>query len=179
LLAGSGSSFSNYSNVATATTQSCSGTLTPTPTDVPEGDKVYVCHATGSESNPYEVVEVDKDAWDEHESAHSDHEDDFLYEGSAENPKDDEEWCENPTTPTATPTPTVSVTPTPGNGTGGPGDGLGCAVNDCSQQQKQPTQAVLGLSSTGSGANIYLNLAQLLSALTLASIGFKLFRKHA
>lgn len=44
----------------------------------PENIKVNVCHQTGSESNPYVSVEVDKDAWDEHESAHSDHEGDFL-----------------------------------------------------------------------------------------------------
>lgn len=162
-------------------------TPTPTPTDVPQGEKVYVCHYT---PDHYEVIEVDKDAWDEHTSAHSQHVNDFLYAGSSQNPTDDEEWCDEPNgeqTPTPTPTPveqTPTPTPTPTNdgGTGGPSDGLGCAVNDCSQQNQQtsqPTQAVLGLSSTGSGANIYLNLAQLLSALTLASVGLKLFRKHA
>lgn len=39
-------------------------------------EKVNICHS-GNGKN-YESIEVDKDAWDEHESAHSDHEFDFL-----------------------------------------------------------------------------------------------------
>lgn len=41
-----------------------------------DNKKVNICH-TGNGEN-WESVKVDKDAWDEHDSAHSDHELDFL-----------------------------------------------------------------------------------------------------
>lgn len=49
--------------------------------------KIVICHATGSNTNPYTKVEVDKNAWDLHSSAHSDHGDDF--------PLGDKEECDD------------------------------------------------------------------------------------
>ena len=46
-----------------------------------EAEKVTVCHLLGNGS--YNEVEVDKNAWDLHESGHSDHEGDFLKEGES------------------------------------------------------------------------------------------------
>ena len=52
--------------------------VTPALATSEQSEKVSICHATASENNPYVSVEVDKDAWDEHSSAHSDHVNDFL-----------------------------------------------------------------------------------------------------
>ncbi len=80
-------------------------------------------------------------------------------------------------TPTTqvTPTPTLTPTPTPGDNNGGgdrPGDGR-------SSSPSQPTQAVLGLSATDSGNNIFVQFGQLFAALALSILGVKLFTKNA
>ena len=100
--------------------------------------------------------------------------------------------CVTPTptvtiTPTPTETPTVTITPTPTNtqsNTGGPGDGLSDGRSDglssCPSCTQAPaTKAVLGLSSTSSGNNGALEIAQLLGALTLSVAGFALYKKNA
>ena len=43
-----------------------------------DNEKIMICHATGN--GDYQLIEVDRDAWDEHESAHSDHELDQVAE---------------------------------------------------------------------------------------------------
>src|SRR3990172_12770078 len=68
----------------------------PDPTPRP---KVNICHATSSESHPYEAKQVDDDGdWHGHQS----HPGDFLYFGpTKEDGKPDnedhqaDEWCEN------------------------------------------------------------------------------------
>jgi len=102
--------------------------------------------------------------------------------------------CVTPTpTPTPTLTPTVSITPTPStdscaNGgcqtpVGGPGDGRSDGRSDglssCPSCTQAPQGSVLGLSSTSSGQNAYLEIAQLLGALTLSIAGFALYKKNA
>lgn len=89
-------------------------------------------------------------------------------------------------TETLTPTPPVTSTPTPtntpsnpGGGSDGKNDGLGCGSHDCSNQAKGATQAVLGLSSTNSGSNAYITLAQLILALVLVAGGYKFFKRNA
>ena len=72
---------------------SSSVSVSTTVSTTPE-HKVVVCHATGSDSNPYIEVEVDADAWDEHTSAHSDHVDDFLAEdGECPDGEDDDTFA--------------------------------------------------------------------------------------
>lgn len=91
------------------------------------------------------------------------------------------------TSPTATLTPTVTerITPTPtdkpyDNG-GGPGDGLSDGKSDGRSDGKSssPIQAVLGLSSTNSDNNLMIQFFQLIAALSLSVLAFKLFRKNA
>lgn len=68
------------------------------------GEKVIVCHATGSQSNPYVEIEVAKQAWESGHSPHAVHVRDYL--GT----------CLTPTgtaiSPEATPTSTTTATPT-------------------------------------------------------------------
>jgi Tol biopolymer transport system component len=42
--------------------EDCPGGPTPTPTPTPEPGNTYICHATGDENAPYEVLEVPDDA---------------------------------------------------------------------------------------------------------------------
>ena len=102
---------------ATATptpTDTVEPTETPTPTPTEEDEKkVYICHETGSESNPWQVLHVAKEGW----NGHGDHASDFLYAGpfgdDNKPTSDGEEWCEEQvTTPTPTPTDTIEPTPT-------------------------------------------------------------------
>lgn len=69
--------------------------------------KVTICHATGSESNPYVPVTIAAQAWENGHSPHAVHIGDFLMTtgrpcGLTSTP-----------TPTATPTATLTATPTP------------------------------------------------------------------
>lgn len=47
------------------------------------GEKITICHATGSASNPYQEIEVDLHAWNEGTSTHSGHPNDFVMDGDA------------------------------------------------------------------------------------------------
>ncbi len=76
-----------------------------------------------------------------------------------------------------TPTPTPTPTQTPN--TGGPGDGLSDGRSDGRSSSPQPIKAVLGLSATGSGSNIYLELMQLMVGFALSATGFIFFKKNA
>src|SRR3990167_2621357 len=68
-----------------------------TGNDYEHTEKINICHATESESNPYEAIRVADDGnWNGHE----DHEGDFLYQGPVDdkNRPDKEEgdqWCED------------------------------------------------------------------------------------
>lgn len=68
-------------------------------------DKIEICHATGN--GGFVIVDVDKDAWDEHNSAHSDHEFDVpAVDGLCpdDNPEDPtEEPTDDPDEPRVTP----------------------------------------------------------------------------
>ena len=67
-----------------------------------DDDKVGVCHATGSASNPYVHIVVDRSGWD---NGHSKHEGDFL----SNDPN-----CPKPTAkPSPTKTPVASQTAAP------------------------------------------------------------------
>lgn len=90
-----------------------------------------------------------------------------------------------------TPTPTPTPTNTPSN-PGGPGDGRSDGRSDglsscpsCTQAPQGQVlgastgPAVLGLSTTDSGNNIYISLFQILAALAFATAGFKISQKHA
>lgn len=55
--------------------------------------KIDICHRTASEQNPWVSVQVDKDAWDEHSSAHSDHVNDFLIDEENPCPPQEEVTC--------------------------------------------------------------------------------------
>lgn len=68
-----------------------------------EEEKVDICHETGSENRPWRKVKVDKDAWDEHDSAHSGHENDFLI--------DKDHPCPPEESPTPSPEPSVEPSP--------------------------------------------------------------------
>lgn len=108
--------------------------------------------------------------------------------------------CDQTPTPTPTetptPTPTEEVTPTPTPtqtpNVGGPGDGLSDGRSDglssCPECTKTPQgevlgastgPQVLGLSTTSSGSNSFLNLFQLLGAFALSLSGFAFFKKNA
>jgi hypothetical protein len=69
------------------------------------GEKVTICHATGSQTNPFVEVTIAKQAWENGHSPHAVHVRDFLVtEGQA---------CR---TTISTPTPASStITPTPTN----------------------------------------------------------------
>lgn len=83
--------------------------------------KVNICHATSSDTNPYEAIRINESAWDgEGRNDHTLHPGDKLYEGPV-NPKNqqpiDDSWCEPeiPTTTTTTsirPETTTTSTPT-------------------------------------------------------------------
>jgi hypothetical protein len=77
-----------------------------------DDDKITICHATGSATNPFETITVDRSAFEENPNlqAHLDHEDDLIFEGEEDCP--DTEQTPTPTrTPTRTPTGTAA-TPT-------------------------------------------------------------------
>lgn len=76
-------------------------------------NKMNICHATGSQSNPFVAVQIDVSAWD----AHQDH-GDFVYNGELKvngHPKD-KDWCNNnipqpPEDPTPPPPPSEETPP--------------------------------------------------------------------
>lgn len=47
--------------------------LLASPSNGEEEHKVWICHATASEQNPWEAIEVDEEGW----NGHDDHEEDF------------------------------------------------------------------------------------------------------
>ena len=85
------------------------------PTDArskPKPDKVTICHATGSEKNPYVELTVDAEGL----NGHGDHEDDIIPAPPGGCPEPTPSPTPSPTTPGPTPTPTPSPTtpePTP------------------------------------------------------------------
>lgn len=80
-------------------------------------------------------------------------------------------------TPTLTSTPTPTPTQTPN--IGGLGDGLSDGRSDGRSSSPQPIKAVLGLSATGSGSNMYLELMQLMVGFAFSATGFIFFKKNA
>jgi len=62
--------------------------------------KINICHKNG-DSGTWNALNIDKDAWDEHSSAHSDHEDDYVYAGPTKEDgkptKEGDDWCANNT----------------------------------------------------------------------------------
>lgn len=77
-------------------------TLTLTPT--PETAKINICHTTGSETNPWQALNIDQSDWPSHQG-HGD----FLYNGpvgaNGKPTTEGEDWCKNNI---PTPTPTLS-----------------------------------------------------------------------
>ncbi len=70
--------------------------------------RITICHATGSESNPYVKITINKNGW---LNGHEEHQDerDFIVTGERECPSKNEEHEKNPSTP-ETPTPTPEIT---------------------------------------------------------------------
>jgi len=66
-------------------------------------DKVTICHATSSASNPFVTIEISRNGWDG--EGRNDH---TLHAGDYEGP------CDVDPTPDPTPNPTPEPTPTPG-----------------------------------------------------------------
>lgn len=73
-----------------------------------EADKVTICHATGSETNPYVEITIARQAWENGHSPHAVHVRDFLADGLACPPQP----ALTPT-PSTTPTAATSVTSEP------------------------------------------------------------------
>ena len=74
--------------------------------------KVNICHRTGSQSHPFEAINVDESAFDgEGKNDHTQHED-FLYHGPIDKnghpTKEGNSWCGGPS-----PSPSPSATPSP------------------------------------------------------------------
>lgn len=70
-----------------------------------EEKKINICHATGSEENPWEAIKINENAWNEHE----DH-GDFPYEGEdAEEKETRDAWCEENAPRDPEPEPTQCV----------------------------------------------------------------------
>jgi hypothetical protein len=100
--------------------------------------------------------------------------------------------CEQSPSPTPTPSIDPCANGACNNNPGGSGDGksdnLGCGSHDCSNHPSTtqavlgastgPTQAVLGLSSTG-GENELLKLAQVLGTFVFSGLGLAFFKKSA
>lgn len=57
--------------------------------------KVNICHATSSESHPWEAIQIDDDAYDEHISLHGDFDYDGELKDNGKPTKDGNEWCED------------------------------------------------------------------------------------
>lgn len=68
------------------------------------GEKVTICHATGSETNPWVEITIAKEAWESGHSPHAVHVRDYLGPCLIATPT---------VTPTATVTPTSAPTSTP------------------------------------------------------------------
>lgn len=97
------------------------GVVNATQTEEPK--KHNICHATSSESNPWEAISIA-----DNNTAHENHDDDFPYNGPVKDngqpTKDGDKWCEDnapkeeppviPPVETSTPPSTpVAETPTP------------------------------------------------------------------
>ncbi|OGE45317.1 hypothetical protein A3B39_04515 [Candidatus Daviesbacteria bacterium RIFCSPLOWO2_01_FULL_37_10] len=97
-------------------------------------NKVTICHATESLTNPYERIVVDEHAISGHFENNGTpifgHEDDLLFQGEVDCPSPSSSPSPTPSptptsillptpTPTETPTPTATPTPTPSNNQGG------------------------------------------------------------
>jgi len=64
--------------------------------DEPKEEKVNICHATSSESNPWNAIQVNESAVQTHLDEHGD----FYYEGAVDDKgkpvkEGGDEWCEN------------------------------------------------------------------------------------
>ena len=82
--------------------------------------KVNICHRTGSQSHPFEAINIDESAFDgEGKNDHTQHED-FLYHGPIDKnghpTKEGNSWCGGPSpspVPSPSPSPSPSATPSP------------------------------------------------------------------
>ena len=82
--------------------------------------KVNICHKTGSQSHPFEAINVDESAFDgEGKNDHTQHQD-FLYHGPQDKnghpTKEGNSWCQGPSpspVPSPSPSPSPSATPSP------------------------------------------------------------------
>src|SRR3990167_9704986 len=80
--------------------------------------KVNICHRTGSQSHPFEAINIDESAFDgEGKNDHTQHED-FLYHGPIDKnghpTKEGNSWCGGPSpSPSPLPSPSPSSSPSP------------------------------------------------------------------
>src|SRR3989344_8837874 len=112
----------------------------PSPTPTPNHEKIIICHATGSEHNHYVEIEVDRNAWDQHSSGHSQHLQDFA--------KGDRVSCSSQGSPNPSPSP--SPTPTPGtNQTLNNQSSSNSSSSTTSSQSGEVLAAVTTLPETG------------------------------
>src|SRR3990170_9137119 len=78
--------------------------------------KINICHRTGSQSHPFEAINIDESAFDgEGKNDHTQH-GDFLYHGPLDKnghpTKEGNSWCGGPS-PSPDPSPSPSATPSP------------------------------------------------------------------
>src|SRR3990167_4398972 len=80
--------------------------------------KINICHRTGSQSHPFEAINIDESAFDgEGKNDHTQHED-FLYHGPIDKnghpTKEGNSWCGGPSpSPSPLPSPSPSSSPSP------------------------------------------------------------------
>lgn len=120
--------------------------LTALPARAEQPDKVLLCHATGSETNPYVLIEVPPSAV---ENAHIDRETGNLHGdqlGNRDFIVQEGETCVTPT-PTPTPTSSTSSSPTPSPGGSAPAEPTPSPTGTSTAIPSLPDTAVL----TGSG----------------------------
>jgi signal peptidase len=124
-------------------------------------NQITICHHTGSDTNPWEEITINENAWPAHEQ-HGDTQGPCpppaggLTLASSSGPTDtegegEEEGNGNLTpTPTPTPIPTVTPTPTPGPDGNGDGNGNG-SQGDNNNQDEGPPAGGDGGQENGNG----------------------------
>jgi hypothetical protein len=140
-----------------------------------QGNKMTICHATSSSTNPYEEITIACEAlygkndnaghFDENGTPHSGHEDDFIPHDGATCPAPATSPSPTPSSspdPSTTPTPSSTPTPTssPTSGSSGGGNGGGGSsdpgkqtslANDNLQCHNPQFDAVMDVKENGNG----------------------------